>query len=113
MKRSPRVSSMVMFKHGIAYLERSGPADGPFELSFRHADMNDVLKSLAVWVARGSGHVGAVSFEAPEDPDAALAERRLLLAPGEALRGLLAALRGRRIALSSGDQRHEGEVLGI
>ena len=56
---------MVLFKHGVAYLERSGAADGPFELSFRIDEMNDVLKSLAVWVARGDATVGAIAFDKP------------------------------------------------
>ena len=48
MSVEPRVRRMVMFKHGVAYLERGGPAEGPFELSFKRDEMNDVLKSLAV-----------------------------------------------------------------
>ena len=95
MKTGPTVTRMVMFKHGVAYLERGGPAEGSFELSFKRDEMNDVLKSLAVWVARGEARVGAVAFEAPEDPEAALSERKLALAPGAALEGLLAAVRGR------------------
>ena len=113
MSERPRVVRMVMFKHGVAYLERRGPAEGAFELSFRRDEMNDVLKSLAVWVARGDARVGAIAFEAPEDPDKALAERKLLLGPGVALEGLLQSLRGRRVAVSDGQARHEGEVLGV
>ena len=64
---SPRVRRLVVFKHGVAYVERAGPADGPFTLSFKREEMNDVLKSLAVWVAEGEGTVGAVAFEADEE----------------------------------------------
>ena len=113
MSKGPRVTRMVMFKHGVAYLERGGPAEGEFELSFKRDEMNDVLKSLAAWVARGEAKVGAVAFEAPEDPDAALAERKLLLSPGGALSGLLSSLRGRRVSVDDGAGSREGEVIGI
>jgi len=113
MSRGPRVTRMIMFKHGVAYIERGGPAEGAFELSFKREEMNDVLKSLAAWVARGDARVGAVAFEAPEDPDASLAERRLLLSPGAALSGLLQSLRGRRVSVDDGAAPREGEVIGV
>ena len=113
MHNGPRVTRMVMFKHGVAYLERGGPSEGTFELSFKRDEMNDVLKSLAVWVARGDAKVGAVAFEAPEDPEAALAERKLALVPGAALEGLIASLRGRRVRVDDGASGREGEVVGI
>ena len=58
MSSRPDVTRLVLFKHGIAYLERSGPADGSFELSFRKGDMNDVLKSLPVGVVSGDATAG-------------------------------------------------------
>ena len=105
-----------MYKHGVAYLERSGPADGSFELSFRRSDMNDVLKSLAVGVADtgdGAAHVGAIGFETPTDPDRLLAARKLLLTPGEALTDLLNAVRGRSVEISTEGGAHRGEVIGV
>jgi hypothetical protein len=113
MSVEPRVRRMVMFKHGVAYLERGGPADGPFELSFKRDEMNDVLKSLAVWVAAGDARIGAVGFEKPEDPDEALARRNLAFPEGGALSGLVASLRGRRVTVELGPERVVGEVLGV
>ncbi len=104
---------MVLFKHGVAFLERSGAADGSFELSFRIDEMNDVLKSLAVWVARGDATVGAVAFDKPEDPEAALARRKLKHEPGRALQGLLASLRGRLVSITTDDGPVVGEVIGV
>jgi hypothetical protein len=103
---------MVLFKHGVAYLERSGPAEGSFELSFKRDEMNDVLKSLAVWVARGDAQVGALAFEKPEDPEKALEERRLSHAWEHTLVGVLGAARGRRVAVQVDGAMHEGEVVG-
>jgi hypothetical protein len=112
-RSTPGVQRMVMFKHGVAYLERGGPCDGPFELSFKKDEMNDVLKSLAVWVARGEAKVGAVAFEKPEDPEEALVRRRLALEPAATLESLVTTLRGRRVAAHVAGKRHEGEVIGL
>ncbi len=103
---------MVMFKHGVAYLERSGPAEGSFELSFKKDEMNDVLKSLAVWVARGDARVGALAFEKPEDPEKALSARRLDFAFHQTLGGILSASRGRTLELETAQGSRVGEVLG-
>jgi hypothetical protein len=113
MAASPKVSRIVLFKHGVAYLERGGPADGDFDLSFKQDEMNDVLKSLSVWVAKGEGRVGSISFEAPADPEEALAKRKLILGEGRALLDLVQSLRGRRIAIGETSQRVEGEVIGV
>jgi hypothetical protein len=104
---------MVMFKHGVAYVERGGPASGDFELSFKKDEMNDVLKSLNVWVARGDATVGALGFDKPEDPLEALAERSLDLPLGSTMYNLLGALRGRAVAIESGGTRYEGEIVGL
>jgi hypothetical protein len=113
MAASPKVSRIVLFKHGVAYLERGGPAEGDFDLSFKQDEMNDVLKSLSVWVAKGDGRVGSISFEAPADPEEALAKRRLILGEGRALLDLVQSLRGRRVAVGEDAQRIEGEVIGV
>lgn len=113
MDKKPSISRVVMFKHGVAYLERSGPASGSFELHFRVAEMNDVLKSLAVWVADGDAKLRSVGFDAPEDPDDALAQRGLLLRAGSALEAMLASLRGRRVEIDLGAGPVRGDVLGV
>ena len=112
-ERRPRVHRMVMFKHGDAYLERSGPADGPFELSFDKDEMNDVLKSLAAWVEKGDARVTSIAFEKPEDPEKVLARRKLVLEPTHALLGLFAAFRGRRVRVELAVDAVEGEVIGF
>lgn len=112
MSAAPKLRRLVLFKHGIAYLERSGPADGPFELRFRNEEMNDVLKSLTAYVVAGDARVGAVSFDSADDPSEALAARNLLAPDGESLVNLVMAARGRKVRADDGAVR-EGEVLGI
>ncbi len=113
MDKKPSISRMVMFKHGVAYLERSGPASGSFDLSFRVDDMNDVLKSLAVWVADGDAKLLSVGFDAPENPDVELGLRGLLLGQGTALDTMLRSLRGRTVEVDDGGLARRGDVLGI
>jgi len=112
-ERRPRVHRMVMFKHGVAYLERRGPADGSFELSFDKDEMNDVLKSLAAWVEKGDARITSIAFEKPEDPEQVLARRKLVLEPTRALLGLFTAFRGRRVRVELTGDVAEGEVIGF
>ena len=113
MSESPRVNRLVMYKHGMALVERSGPVDGDFALTFRHAQMKDVLKSLSITGTGTELAVGAVSFDTPTDPHTQLADRGLLLESGSALLGLLDGLRGRSVEISCGETRHRGEVIGV
>ncbi|PQM46995.1 hypothetical protein C1Y40_02826 [Mycobacterium talmoniae] len=102
-----------MYKHGVAFVGRRGPVDGDFALTFRRDDMKDVLKSLTVEVADGQASVGTVAFDTPSDPRTDLANRNLLVQPGEALLGLIEGLRGRAVEVHCGDRRHRGEVIGV
>src|SRR5580698_2492037 len=108
----PRATRMVLFKHGVAYVERGGPAEGSFELSFKQREMNDVLKSLTVWVAKGDAKVGALAFEKPEDPEKALLERRLNHDWAHTLVGVLGSARGRRVRVEAQGVTREGLVVG-
>src|SRR5689334_738488 len=110
MSTRPAVDRLVMYKHGVAYVSRTGPVDGDFELTFRRDDMKDVLKSLSVEITGGQASVGTVAFDSPSDPRTELADRNLLLEPGSALLGLIEALRGRAVEVRCGDRRHRGEV---
>ena len=113
MTKSPRVDRLVLYKHGVAFVGRRGPVQGDFGLTFRRDDMKDVLKSLTVEAAGGAASVGAVSFDTPADPRTELADRNLLLSPGEALVGLFDALRGRTVAVHGATEVHRGEVIGV
>lgn len=113
MTTPPSVDRLVLYKHGIAFVGRRGPVDGDFRLTFRRDDMKDVLKSLTVEASGSGAPVGAVSFDTPADPRSELADRNLLLKPGEALVGLIDALRGRAVEAHCAEQAHRGEVIGV
>lgn len=114
---NPTVKRMVLFKHGVAYVERGGPAEGSFSLSFAKSEMNDVLKSLAVWVERGEARPTTVAFEKPESPELALDEKGLNLPADKSLSALLTAMRGRAATIlvdgPKGERELRGEVVGL
>jgi hypothetical protein len=113
MSAAPAVRRIVLFKQGYAHIERRGSVQGGFDLLFDRNELGDVLRSLTVWIERGDGHLTALAFDAPEDPDAALAGRKLRFEQGTTLRGMLHAARGRRIRVESTDGSSEGELLGF
>jgi hypothetical protein len=113
MSAAPAVRRIVLFKQGLAYIERRGSAQGSFDLNFDRAEVGEVLRSLTVWVERGGGHMTTLAFDTPEDPDAALAGRKLRFEQGATLRGMLHATRGRRVRIESSEGATEGELLGF
>ncbi|BBY54565.1 hypothetical protein H7J07_12580 [Mycobacterium koreense] len=113
MSPRPPVTRLVLYKHGMAFVDRRGPIDGEFSLTFRREDMKDVLKSLVLDVADGQVSMGAITFDTPADPDEQLADRRLRFDSGKALLGLLDGLRGRAVEVRCGARRHRGEVIGV
>lgn len=113
MNAAPAVRRIVLFKQGLAHVERRGNVPGGFDLLFDRSDLGDVLRSLTVWIERGDGHLTALAFDAPEDPEAALAGRKLRFEQGATLRGMLNATRGRRVRIESAEGATEGELLGF
>jgi hypothetical protein len=113
MSAAPSVRRIVLFKQGLAHVERRGSVPGGFDLLFDRAELGEVLRSLTVWIERGNGHVTALAFDAPEDPDAALAGRKLRFEQGATLRGMLHVTRGRRVRVESTEGSAEGELLGF
>ena len=94
------VQRMVLYKHGVGFFERFGSVTDrhQVELTFKKEEMNDVLKSLAAF-PQGDGQVVNISYETPEDKQAALAKAPIRLSENGALLDLLRSLRGRHIRL--------------
>ena len=113
MSESPVVTRLVMYKHGMALVERSGPVDGDFALTFRQTQMKDVLKSLSVSGTGTELAIGAVSFDTPTDPHSQLGLGGKIIDSGNALRGLFDGLRGRTVDVDCDGTHHRGEVIGV
>jgi hypothetical protein len=89
------VREMVLYKHGVGFFVRQGDVDGQqVQLTFRKDEINDVLKSLAVFDQAG-GQVLGIHYQTPMDTTARLASSSIRLSQGGSLRDLVRDLRGR------------------
>src|SRR6266478_6403462 len=109
------ITQVVLYKHGVGHFEREGRVEGDATLSltFKQAEVSDVLKSLTVLDLDG-GHVASVSYDSTKPLEQLLAEVALRIPDENSLVGLLPQIKGARIAVSpTGGQRVEGVLLGV
>ena len=93
------VREMVLYKHGVGFFVREGMLEGErLTLTFRQDEINDVLKSLAVF-DRGGGQVLGIHYQTPMDKAARLANSSIHLSSAASMNDLLRDLRGRRVLL--------------
>jgi hypothetical protein len=94
------IQRMVLYKHGVGFFERYGSSGDSHTVSliFKKDEMNDILKSLAAF-PQGDGQVVNVSYETPEEKQAALDKAPILLSDDAALLDLVRSLRGRLVCL--------------
>lgn len=108
------ITRLVLFKHGVAYIEHRGSYHGErLELSFPREAIDDVLKSLIV--LDNTGYVLGVDFETPEERAARPGGAGIRLAEERRLLDLLRDLRGRavRMALNGNNKNPESIVEGL
>src|ERR1043166_748373 len=118
------VTRVVLYKHGVGYFEREGPVEGDatLTLTFRQAEVSDVLKSLTVLDLNG-GHIASVSYDSTKPLEQLLADVALSIPDQGSLVGLLPQLKGalvavrptsRSMALGNTEQGDiEGALLGV
>src|SRR5437660_7567838 len=109
------ITRVVLYKHGVGYFEREGSVEGEQELAltFRQAEVSDVLKSLTVLDLDG-GHIASVSYDSTKPLEQLLAEVALSIPDQGSLVNLLPQIKGARVALHSGvADPVEGSILGI
>jgi hypothetical protein len=109
------ITRVVLYKHGVGYFEREGTVDGEatLTLTFKQAEVSDVLKSLTV-LDLGGGHVASVSYDSTKPLEQLLADVSLAIPDQGSLVSLLPQIKGARVALHSGvSDPVEGSVLGI
>lgn len=109
------ISRVVLYKHGIGYFEREGSVagDSVLSLTFKQAEVSDVLKSLTVLDLDG-GHVASVSYDSTKPLEQLLEEVALSIPEKESVVGLLPQIKGARVALHSGvADPAEGILLGV
>src|SRR5450755_2485687 len=109
------IRRVVLYKHGVGYFEREGrvTGDATLSLTFKQAEVSDVLKSLTVLDLDG-GHFASVSYESTKPLEQLLADVALSIPDSGSLVGLLPQMKGARVALHSGvADPLEGIILGI
>jgi hypothetical protein len=118
------LTRIVLYKHGVGHFEREGAIedDSTLALTFKQAEVSDVLKSLTVLDLDG-GHIASVSYDSTKPLEQLLAEVALSIPDQGSLVGLLPQIKGARVSLqpstrsmgmgAGDDQRIEGVLLGV
>ncbi len=108
------ITHMTLYKHGVGFFERRAPLSGEeVELSFRVAEMNDILKSLTA-LDRGGGKVLGIDYATPQSREERLAGCSIRLDDARSLRDLLVGLRGRQVTLGlDQDEKLTGKLMGL
>ena len=107
------LTSVELFTSGVGYFERVGAVEGTtsVELSFRTAQINDILKSLVVQDLSGGG-IAPVTY-APQEPlERTLSAFAVNISDNPRLRELWDRLRGAPVRLAVGATVVEGTAFG-
>src|SRR5947199_10244711 len=95
-----KLIKVTLYKHGVGHFEREGSIedDATLSLTFKQAEVSDVLKSLTVLDLDG-GHIASVSYDSTKPLEQLLAEVALSIPDKDSLVGLLPQLKGARVAV--------------
>lgn len=106
------VRSVVLYKHGVGYFERSGElsAGEGARLDFKAGEMNDVLKSLTVDV-KGGGGVAGLRYDSSEPLGAKLKQMPIKLDARQPLTALIDQLKGAQLEMKSTGQTVVGAIV--
>src|SRR5215475_2496975 len=109
------ITRVVLYKHGVGYFEREGRVEGDntLALTFKQAEVSDVLKSLTVLDLDG-GHIASVSYDSTKPLEQLLAEVALSIPDQGSVVGLLPQIKGAHVSLHTGvDDPVQGTLLGV
>jgi hypothetical protein len=110
----PPVSKVVLYKHGMGYLEREGRIKGNATLSleFRAEQMKDLLTSFFA-VDLGGGRISSVRYETRDPLSKQLQDILIKVPEGAALSQFLMQLKGARLTAKAAGETVEGRILGV
>ncbi len=111
---APPVAKVVLYKHGMGYIEREGKVrdTATISLAFRTEQMKDLLTSFFA-VDLGGGKISSVQYET-RDPLSKQLQDILITVPEEAaLSRFLAQLKGARLSVKAAGESVSGRILGI
>ncbi|HEV2297863.1 MAG TPA: carboxypeptidase regulatory-like domain-containing protein [Candidatus Acidoferrales bacterium] len=108
------VRRVVLYKSGVGYFEHLGQVRGDqtVAIDFTSAQLNDVLQSLTVLDLNG-GRITGVDYNSQASLSQRLGALRLPLGEKTNLAEFLAALRGSRVEIRSGDTVITGRLLSV
>jgi len=108
------VRKVVLYKHGMGYLERRGKVtgDATVSFSFRADQMKDLLTSFYA-VDLGGGTITSVRYDTAEPLARRLQEILISVPESAALSQFLPQLKGARISAKVAGEVFSGRVLGL
>ncbi len=111
---SPPVTKVVLYKHGMGYLEREGKIKGNALLSllFRAEQMKDLLTSFFA-VDLGGGRISSVSYETSDPLSKQLKDILINVPEKAALSQFLMQLKGAGLTAKAAGETVEGRILGV
>ncbi|MCI0340926.1 MAG: hypothetical protein L0216_07190 [Planctomycetales bacterium] len=110
-----KIRKVVLYKHGVGYFEREGPVEGDVTvpLSFKSAQMPDVLKSLYAVDLSGQGRISSIVYDSKDPLSKQLSDIMVRVPEGQALTAFLGQLKGAPVEVAIGTKTIRGRVLGI
>lgn len=108
------VRKVVLYKHGMGYIERQGKVSGDATVtfSFRADQMKDLLTSFYA-VDLGGGTITSVRYDTAEPLARRLQEILIKVPESAALSQFLPQLKGARISAKVSGEEFAGRVLGL
>ncbi|MBI4565927.1 MAG: DUF4139 domain-containing protein [Planctomycetes bacterium] len=109
-----KIRKIVVYKHGVGYFEREGQVrdDARIDLTFRSAQMKDLLKSLYA-VDLSGGKISTIMYDTKDPLSKQLEDILIRLPEGAALTQFLAQLKGARVEIAIGGETATGRIVGI
>ena len=110
----PPVKKVVLYKHGMGYLERQGKVKDNVTVSFafRAEQMKDLLTSFYA-VDTGGGKITSVQYETRDPLSKQLQDILITVPENAALSQFLAQLKGARLKAKAAGDSVEGRILGV
>jgi hypothetical protein len=108
-----RVTRVLLYKNGMAYIVRTGQLTVPISLTFHPEDMNDILKSFSAWNP-DTGALYSVGYTAGIPSSHLLSRYPFDISdPGTGLSNFLVQVKGADIRLDHAGKSIEGKLLAV
>jgi hypothetical protein len=110
----PPITKVVLYKHGMGYIERDGKIKGnaTVSLAFRADQMKDLLTSFYA-VDLGGGKISSIQYETRDPLSKQLRDILITVPEQAALSQFLMQLKGARLSAKAAGEIIEGRILGI